>query len=100
VPTIAAATSPAAPLLFPAHGSNVATVVPMVDDLERELERCAGRAHLRLVNQRCAPVPIETMACLADWRRDGLTLWATFQAPHHLRNYLSSWLDIAQTGCR
>jgi carbon-monoxide dehydrogenase large subunit len=100
VPTIAAATSPAAPLLFPAHGSNVATVVPMVDDLERELERCAGRAHLRLVNQRCAPVPIETMACLADWRRDGLTLWATFQAPHHLRNYLSSWLDIAQTDCR
>ena len=43
------------------------------------------------------PVPIEPMACLADWRRDGLTVWATFQAPHHLRNYLASWLDIAQT---
>jgi carbon-monoxide dehydrogenase large subunit len=100
VATIAAATAADAPVLFPAHGSNVVTVVPMIDDLERELDRCDGRAHLHLVNQRCAPVPIEPMACLADWRRDGLTMWATFQAPHHLRNYLASWLDIAQTDCR
>ena len=100
VATIAAATAAGAPVLFPAHGSNVATVVPMIDDLERQLERCDGRANLHLVNQRCAAVPIEPMACLADWRRDGLTLWATFQAPHHLRNYLASWLDIAQTDCR
>ena len=89
VATIAAATAAGAPVLFPAHGSNVATVVPMIDDLERQLERCDGRAHLHLVNQRCAAVPIEPMACLADWRRDGLTVWATFQAPHHLRNYLA-----------
>ena len=100
VATIAAATAAGAPVLFPAHGSNVATVVPMIDDLERQLERCDGRANLHLVNQRCAAVPIEPMACLADWRRDGLTVWATFQAPHHLRNYLASWLDIAQTDCR
>jgi carbon-monoxide dehydrogenase large subunit len=100
VATVAAATAPDAPLLFPAHGSNVATVVPMLDDLERELDKCDGRAHLHLVNQRCAATPIEPVACLADWRREGLTLWATFQAPHHLRNYLAAWLDVPQTDCR
>ena len=94
------ATAPDAPLLFPRHGSNIATIVPMMDDLERDLERADMRAHLHLVNQRCAAVAIEAMACLADWKPDGLTVWATFQAPHHLRNYLASWLDIPQVLCR
>lgn len=89
-----------ATLLFPKHGSNIATVVPMLDDLERDLERCDQRAHLHLVNQRCVAVPIEAMACLADWTTEGVTMWATFQAPHHLRNYLAAWLDIPQTQCR
>lgn len=96
--TLAAGTN--APLLFEHHGSNVITKVPMLDDLERDLERCDQRAHLRLVNQRCAAVPIEASACLADWGVEGLTLWATFQAPHHLRNYLATWLDLPQNLCR
>jgi carbon-monoxide dehydrogenase large subunit len=100
VTTIEEATAPDAPELFERHGSNVVNVVPMMDDLEREMQRCDDRASLRLVNQRCASVPIEALACLADWGADGLTLWATFQAPHHLRNYLASWLDIPQTQCR
>jgi carbon-monoxide dehydrogenase large subunit len=100
VTTIAEAAAPDAPVLHPSHGSNIATIVPTMDDLERELERCDGRASLHLVNQRCVAVPIEPMACLADWGVDGLTLWATFQAPHHLRNYLATWLDIPQTQCR
>ncbi len=100
VATIADATAPGAALLFEHHHSNVATIVPMLDDLERELDRCHGRAHLHLVNQRCTAAPIEPVAVLADWRVDGLTVWATFQAPHHLRNYLATWLDIAQTSCR
>lgn len=98
--TISDATAPGAPALHEAHGSNVATVVPMLDDLERELDRCDHRADLHLVNQRCAAVPIEPLACLAEWGVDGLTLWATFQAPHHLRNYLATWLDVPQTRCR
>ena len=100
VTSIEDATAAGAPMLFPRHGSNVATIVPMMDDLERDLDRCDQRAHLRVVNQRCAAVPIETMACLADWKTDGLTLWATVQAPHHLRNYLAAWLDVPQTKCR
>ncbi|MBU3689172.1 MAG: carbon monoxide dehydrogenase [Acidimicrobiales bacterium mtb01] len=86
--------------LFPRHGSNVITIVPTMDDLEKELAKCHGRASLHIVNQRCAAVPIEPMAVLADWKPDGLTVWATFQAPHHLRNYLATWLDIPQMNCR
>ncbi len=95
-----AAVAPDAPLLFPHHRSNTITAVPMIDDGERELQRADGRAHLRVVNQRCAAVPIEPMAVLADWGPGGLTVWATFQAPHHLRNYLATWLDIPQNTCR
>lgn len=100
VVTIDQAAAPGAPLLFPQHGSNIIMVVPMLDDLERELDRADQRAGLHLVNQRCAAVPIEPMACLADWHDESCTLWATFQAPHHLRNYLSTWLDIPQSRCR
>jgi aerobic carbon-monoxide dehydrogenase large subunit len=100
VTDVTLAAGPDAPLLFEHHGSNVITKVPMLDDLERDLERCDQRAHLRLVNQRCAAVPIEASACLADWGVEGLTVWATFQAPHHLRNYLATWLDLPQNLCR
>lgn len=58
------------------------------------------RATLHLVNQRCAVVPIEPMGCLADWTMEGLTVWATFQAPHHLRNKLAAWLNVPHTQCR
>ena len=98
--TVAEATAPGAVPLHRTHGSNVATVVPMLDDLERELDRCDHRAHLHIVNQRCAAVPIEPVSCVADVKPDGLTMWATVQAPHHLRNYLATWLDIPQTRCR
>ena len=88
------------PLLFEIHGSNVVKQVAMIDDLEREISAADNRVQLQLHNQRCAPLPIETMAVLADWSPDGLTLWASFQAPHHLRNYLSAWLAISQQSCR
>lgn len=98
--TIEDATASDAVPLFARHGSNVITTVPTMDDLEKELSKCHGRASLHIVNQRCAAVPIEAMAVLADWKPDGLTVWATFQAPHHLRNYLATWLDIPQMNCR
>lgn len=65
--TISDATASDAMPLHPTHGSNIATVVPMLDDLERELDRCDHRTDLHIVNQRCAAVPIEPVACLADW---------------------------------
>lgn len=100
VTTISEAVAADAPLLFPHHGSNAVVTVPMVDDLERVMESCDMRATLHLVNQRCAVVPIEPMGCLADWTMEGLTVWATFQAPHHLRNKLAAWLNVPHTQCR
>jgi len=100
VTDVLAAADPQSPLLFEDHGSNVVTAVPTNDDLERELARADHRAHLDVRNQRCAASPIEPMAVLADWKPDGLTVWATVQAPHHLRTQLAAWLDISQGDCR
>jgi carbon-monoxide dehydrogenase large subunit len=100
VTDVVAAAESDAPLLFENHGSNVLTGVPTDDDAERELQRSDQRARLVLRNQRCAAVPLEPMSALADWSPDGLTLWASVQAPHHLRNQLSGWLDLAQSECR
>ena len=100
VADVLAAAEDDAALLFEDHGSNVITAVPTNDDLERELAKADQRAHLGVRNQRCAAAPIEPMAVLADWRPDGLTIWATVQAPHHLRNQLAAWLDISQSDCR
>ena len=100
VTTVEQATSPSAPMLFETRKSNVLTKVPMLDDLEKHFAKSHDRASLRIVNQRCAVVPIETVGCLADWTLEGLTIWATTQAPHHLRNKLASWLDTPQNLCR
>ncbi len=100
VTTVEQATAPGAPMLFETRKSNVLTKVPMLDDLEKHFAKSHNRASLRIVNQRCAVVPIETVGCLADWTLDGLTIWATTQAPHHLRNKLASWLDTPQNLCR
>ena len=100
VTTVEQATAPGAPMLFETRKSNVLTKVPMLDDLEKHFTKSHDRASLRIVNQRCAVVPIETVGCLADWTLDGLTIWATTQAPHHLRNKLASWLDTPQNLCR
>ena len=100
VTTVEQATAPSAPMLFETRKSNVLTKVPMLDDLEKHFAKSHDRASLRIVNQRCAVVPIETVGCLADWTLEGLTIWATTQAPHHLRNKLASWLDTPQNLCR
>ncbi len=100
VTDVTAAARAESPVLFDQHGTNVVMAVPTNDDAEQELGASKQRAHLTLRNQRCAAVPIESMAVLADWAPDGLTVWASVQAPHHYRNQLSAWLDIPQTDCR
>jgi aerobic carbon-monoxide dehydrogenase large subunit len=92
VPSLEAALADGAPLLFPDLGSNVVSQVPIGDDLEAELAAAPHRAHLRLVNQRLAPAPMEPMAVAADWSPAVLTVWASCQAPHAVRNRLSKLL--------
>ncbi len=92
VPSLQAALAEGAAILFPEAGSNVVNEMPMADDAEAELGAAPHRLPLRLVNQRLAAAPMEPMAVAADWGPSTLTVWASCQAPHGVRNRLSALL--------
>ena len=100
VTNIAEATADNAPLLYEELGSNTVAEVPTADDLQAIFDTAPHTETINLVNNRCTAAPIETNACLADYGPAGLTVWASFQAPHHLRNRISAWLAIPQDQCR
>jgi carbon-monoxide dehydrogenase large subunit len=56
----------------------------------------------RMISQRLCGVPLETRGTLAapDPATGGLTVWATNQAPHSLRNDLASALGLPQNMVR
>jgi carbon-monoxide dehydrogenase large subunit len=86
----------AAPIV-PGQASNVVMEVPLTgeDTAEAELAAAPHRTSLRIRNQRLAPVPIEPIGCVASWEPSGLTLWATVQAPHPVRNELCAMFGLA-----
>jgi len=94
------AMEPDAPLLFPEYGSNVC--------LQSEFGgsgAIAGAevvARGRFVNQRLAPVPMETNAALAvpDAESGGLTMWVSCQAPHYVRSGLAEPLGLKESQLR
>ena len=100
VTSIEEATAENAPLLYEELGSNTVAEVPTEDDHQAIFDAAPHTETIKLVNNRCTAAPIETNACLADHGPAGLTVWASFQAPHHLRNRVSAWLDIPQDQCR
>ena len=100
VTNITEATADNAPLLYEELGSNTVAEVPTADDLQAIFDSAPHTETINLVNNRCTAAPIETNACLADYGPAGLTVWASFQAPHHLRNRISAWLAIPQDQCR
>ena len=100
VPDLETALAEGAPLLFPEHGSNVYTEVPPAGDAEAELAAAPRRAGLRLVNQRCAPAPMEPFGVVADWGPKGLTVWASCQSAHFVRGQLSQLLAVPYRGIR
>jgi carbon-monoxide dehydrogenase large subunit len=83
-----------------AHGNVVVEQSLSADDAEAELTASAHRVQLHLVNQRCAAVPLEPTAALADWNAGGLTLYATVQTPHGLRNALAALFGLPQQAVR
>jgi carbon-monoxide dehydrogenase large subunit len=87
-------------LLHPDLQTNAIPLMPMAEGTDEALDACPRRATLRLRNNRCAPVPMETNAYLADWAPDGLTVWMTTQAPHHVRNMLSQVFGLSHDQCR
>ena len=100
VTNIEEATAENAPLLYDELGSNTVAEVPTEDDHQAIFDAAPHTETIKLINNRCTAAPIETNACLADHGPAGLTVWASFQAPHHLRNRISAWLDIPQDQCR
>ncbi|MEC7531231.1 MAG: xanthine dehydrogenase family protein molybdopterin-binding subunit, partial [Actinomycetota bacterium] len=100
VTNIEEATAEDAPLLFEELGSNTVAEVPSADDHQSVFDSAPHTEKIKLINNRCTAAPIETSACLADYGPAGLTIWASFQAPHHLRNRISAWLGIPQDQCR
>ena len=100
VTNIEEATAENAPLLYDELGSNTVAEVPTEDDHQAIFDAAPHTETIKLINNRCTAAPIETNACLADYSPAGLTVWASFQAPHHLRNRISAWLDIPQDQCR
>ena len=101
-----AALEPGAPILFPAHGSNLAIRVDDVAEDPDALEGAEIVVRARFVNQRVAPVPMEANGALAiagaDPSQPSVTLWASVQAPHDTRRVVAQVLrlDPAQVRVR
>ncbi|HVB42841.1 MAG TPA: xanthine dehydrogenase family protein molybdopterin-binding subunit [Streptosporangiaceae bacterium] len=99
--TIGDALAPGATPIVPGQASNVVMEMPLSeDDAQVQIDAAPRRSSLRIVNQRLAPVPIEPIGCVADWTADGLTLWATLQAPHPVRNELCVMFGLSQQQVR
>jgi len=93
-----AALEPDAPILFQAHGSNLAIRVDNVADDPNALDGAAIIVRARFVNQRVAPVPMEPNGALAiagaGPDQPSVTLWASVQAPHDTRRVIAQVLAL------
>ncbi len=99
--TVEEALAEGAAPITPGQESNVVMQMPMTeDDAQREIDGSPRVSRLRIVNQRLAPVPIEPIGCVGDWSAAGVTLWATVQAPHPIRNELCVMFGLSQQQVR
>ena len=85
-------------LLFPAHGSNVAHAFEQYWDVDA-LEGADVVARARVVQQRVAPVPMETNAIAVvpedgDGQSDSWTVWVSSQVPFDVRSDLADVLGV------
>ncbi|MFB3739910.1 MAG: xanthine dehydrogenase family protein molybdopterin-binding subunit, partial [Candidatus Velamenicoccus archaeovorus] len=88
------ALEPGAPLLFPEAGTNVVHTFAAQWD-EDVLAGAEVVVRGRFVNQRLAPVPMETNGCVVVPDPDGsLTVWVSTQIPFDVRGDLAEWLHL------
>jgi carbon-monoxide dehydrogenase large subunit len=97
------AMEPGAALLYEEFGTNVAfSMNPPSDEIDKIIEQTRADGGVvikqRLVNQRLAPVPMETRGVVADYRKSdkSMTVWSSSQIPHLLRNILSALVGLPQ----
>src|SRR5215469_13319036 len=95
------AMQPGAPLLYEEFGTNVAlSMPPPGEDIEKVFEQTKADGGVvvqaRLVNQRLAPVALETRGAVADYNKatGAITVWSTSQNPHILRNILAATVGL------
>ena len=95
------AMQPGAPLLYEEFGTNVAfSMPPPGEDIEQVFAQTVADGGVvvkaRLVNQRLAPIAIETRSVVADYHKASraMTIWSTSQNPHILRNILSATVGL------
>jgi carbon-monoxide dehydrogenase large subunit len=73
----------------------------VAEGTEAALAGAPHRLSFHVHNQRLAAVPMEPTACLADWPASGpLTLYATLQTPHNIRNYIASKFGLSHQQVR
>jgi aerobic carbon-monoxide dehydrogenase large subunit len=83
--------------------NNIAYYSPVsTGDVERAFESAEVRISQRMVEQRLAPVPMETRAIVSQYNKgDGtLTVWNSTQAPHLLKSILSALLNVPEQKVR
>src|SRR6266699_3735332 len=92
-----------APILYEEFDTNVPFGMhPSSDDIDKVFQQTqADRGVIvkaRLVNQRLAPVAMETRGVVAEYRKvdKTLTVWSSSQVPYFLRNFLAEQLGLPQ----
>ncbi len=97
------AMQPDAPILYEEFGTNVAfSMKPPTDEIDKVFDETLANGGVvvkqRIVNQRLAPVPIETRGVVAEYRKSDktLTVWSSSQIPHLLRNVLAALVGLPQ----
>jgi aerobic carbon-monoxide dehydrogenase large subunit len=97
------AMQPDAPLLYEEFGTNVPfSMNPPTDEIDKVFEETKANGGVvvkaRMVNQRVAPVPMETRGVVASYNKGDkkLTVWSSSQIPHLLRDLLSAQVGLPQ----
>ncbi|HZS75993.1 MAG TPA: xanthine dehydrogenase family protein molybdopterin-binding subunit [Ktedonobacteraceae bacterium] len=92
-----AALAPEAALLYPDLGSNIAFSNQLEGgDIESTFAQASRILHLRLLNQRLAPLSLEPRACLFDFDPASgiLDAWLSSQAVYRARQTLATFLKL------
>ncbi|MEV8636936.1 xanthine dehydrogenase family protein molybdopterin-binding subunit [Streptosporangium sp. NPDC051023] len=86
-----------APLLYPEWGTNLVTDFEIGDaDCEEVIAGAAHVVEMTFRIGRAAPSPMEPRGITASWDGGSLTIWASTQAPHHVRDHAAQALGLAQ----
>jgi len=81
-------------LLFPGTDSNILGSGTAGECDDAAFDGCEVVVERTIVNQRLAPVPLETRAMAAAWTGDRLTIWSSTQNPQLARGDIAKDLDM------